>query len=120
MAVSIIDDKTAAERTVRIFDSFYDWDINVNAPEFDVVNSYFRSTIKEKAIADNFTAFIFRISHETGLYSLELLDYIKGKNTLEMNATIAYYLNSFKNKASLYGVALKPLSNQFVSRNVAV
>lgn len=120
MAVRIIDDKTAADRTVQIFDSFYDWNVNVNAPEFDVVNSYFRSTIRDRAIADNFTAFVFRISHETGLYSLDLLGYLQGKSTLEMNATVAYYLNSFKNKASLYGVALKPLSNQTVSRNIAV
>lgn len=120
MSAQIIDQSTAAERTVRIFDSFYDWDINVPPNEFDVVRSYFRSMIQDRAVADNFTAFIFRISHETGIYSLELLDFLKGKSRLDMNATIAYYLNSFKNKASMYGVAVKPLSNQFVSRNIVV
>ena len=120
MAISIIDNKIQADRTVRIFDSFYDWDINIPPNQFDIVNSYFRGTISNRRVADNFTAFVFRISDETGVNALELIDYLKGQNQLEMNSTIAYYLNSFKNMASLYGVARKPLSNQFVARNIAV
>lgn len=120
MTVGILDENRGADRTVRIFDSFYDWDININPNQFDIVNSYFRSTISNRRVADNFTAFVFRISHETGVDALELIDYLKGRDKLEMNSTIAYYLNSFKNMASLYGVARKPLSNQFVARNIAV
>jgi hypothetical protein len=37
---------------------------------------------------------------------------------MEMNQTIAYYLNSFKSKTSLYGIAVVPKSNQPVSRNI--
>ena len=49
---------------------------------------------------------------------LELLDQIKGKKKMEMNQILAYYLNSFKSKTSLYGIAIIPKSNQPVARNI--
>jgi hypothetical protein len=73
---------------------------------------------ESKNVANNFTAVLFRISQETQISVLDLLDQIKGTNKMEMNQTIAYYLNSFKSKTSLYGIAVIPKSNQPVSRNI--
>ena len=80
----------------------------------------FSKLIKDfgKNIADNFTVVLFRISQETEIPVLDLLNQIKGTNKMEMNQTIAYYLNSFKSKTSLYGIAIVPKSNQPVSRNI--
>ena len=120
MPARILNDRTATESTVRIFDSFYDWNYVAPAAEYDVVNSYFLGKIADRQIAQNFTAFVFMISNQTGLNPLELIDYLENRSQLEMNQVIAYYLNSFKNMASLYGVAIKPQVNQFVARNIAV
>ena len=82
------------------------------------LQSCIRSVCASKNIAANFTAVLFRISQETQIPVLNLLDQIKGTNKMEMNQTIAYYLNSFKSKTSLYGIAVVPKSNQPVSRNI--
>jgi hypothetical protein len=37
---------------------------------------------------------------------------------MEMDQTLAYYLNSFKSKTSLYGIAQLPRPNLPVARNV--
>ena len=114
----IIDDRTSTDLTVKIFDDFYSFNMVVNSNEYDIVNGYFRTVCATKAIAGNFTAFLFRISQETGIPVLDLLGQIQGTTKLQMNQVISYYLNSFKSKTSLYGVSTVPQSNQPVARNI--
>ena len=115
---TIIDSRNTLDPTIKIFDSFYAWNLVVNGDEYDVVHGYFTSVITSASIADNFTAMLFRISQETGINVLVLLGYIKGTSKLKMNQTLAYYLNSFKSKTSLYGVGVIPQPNQPVARNI--
>jgi hypothetical protein len=114
----IIDDRTSTDLTVKIFDDFYSFNMVVNGNEYDIVNGYFKSVCGTKVIAGNFTAFLFRISQETGIPVLDLLGQIQGTTKLQMNQVISYYLNSFKSKTSLYGVSTVPQSNQPVARNI--
>jgi hypothetical protein len=114
----IIDDRTSTDLTVKIFDDFYSFNMVVNGNEYDIVNGYFKSVCGTKVIAGNFTAFLFRISQETGIPVLDLLGQIQGTNKLQMNQVISYYLNSFKSKTSLYGMSTVPQSNQPVARNI--
>ena len=114
----IIDNRTNLDQTVRIFDSFYAFNSVVNAVEYDIVYSYFVSVCASKNIAANFTAVLFRIAQETQISVLQLIDQLKGTKKMEMNQILAYYLNSFKSKTSLYGIAIIPKSNQPVARNI--
>jgi len=117
----ILDDRTSLDRTVRIFDSFYQSNMIVNASEYDIVHGYFTSVCKTKNIANNFTAVLFRISTQTGVAVLDLLDNIRGKsNQLEVNQQMCYWLNSLKSKTSLYGVAVIPQPIVPVARNVVL
>lgn len=115
----IIDLRSTIDQTIKIFDSFYQTTLIVNPNEYDIVHGYFITVCATKAIADNFTALMFRISQETGIPALMLLEQIKGTGSkLEMNKVICYFLNSFKSKTSLYGVGQTPRPNQPVQRNV--
>ena len=117
----IIDDKSSLDRTVRIFDSFYQSNLQVNASEYDVVHGYFVSVCETKNIADNFTTVLFRIATQTGVSVLELLDELKGTSgSLQMNKQICYWLNSLKSKTSLYGVSVIPQPVVPVARNVVL
>lgn len=114
----IIDSRTAADQTVKIFDEFYSFNLIVNASEYDIVFSYFKTVCDTTKIAGNFTVYLFRISQETQIPVLDLLNYIQGKSQLETNTVIAYYLNSFKSKTSLYGFGSVPQPNEAVARNI--
>jgi hypothetical protein len=114
----ILDNRNNIDQTIRIFDSFYAFNTIVSANEYDIVHSYFISMCSSKNIADNFTAILFRIAQETQINVLDLLTQIKGVSHMEMDQTLAYYLNSFKSKTSLYGVAQLPRPNLPVARNV--
>lgn len=121
--MAIIDSpKTALDNTVQIFDQFYNFSASVNASEYDIVYSYFESVCSSTNVAQNFTTFLFRISSITEIPVMQLLENIRSNSNskLELNAVIAYYLNSFKTKTSLYGISVVPQPNQAVQRNVVV
>lgn len=115
----IIDDRNQIDPTIKIFDSFYATSLVVGADQYDVVHGYFTNVCGTTKIANNFTAFLFRIAQETGVDVLELLQELKGVNDkLKINQVVAYYLNSMKSKTSLYGVSNIPRPNIPVARNI--
>jgi len=118
----IIDDRTTLDRTVRIFDSFYQSDLKVNASEYDLVHGYFINVCGDTNIADNFTTVLFRIATQTGVNVQTLLNELQGVNgsSLQMNKQICYWLNSLKSKTSLYGVSVIPQPVVPVARNVVL
>lgn len=115
---SLADVRSRLDPTVRIFDEFYSFDLNVNSNEYEIVYSYFRSVTNDIQIAQNFTIFLFKISQETEINVMDLLSQIEGNSKLDMNRILAYYMNSFKSKTSLYGVSQIPQPNMTVYRNI--
>lgn len=114
----ILDSRTSVDQTVKIFDEFYNFDLVVNGNDFDIVYSYFKSVCETEKIAGNFTVYLFRISQETNVSVLELLNNIQGLDKMKMNTYITYYLNTFKSKTTLYGVSTLLQPNQSVARNI--
>ena len=113
--------RNPVDQTVAIFDSFYNLNLVVGAPEYDVVYSYFKGVSENTTIAGNFTVVLFRIAQDGNYNVLDLLAIVKGANNkLQMNEIVSYYLNTFKSKASLYGVSNVPKPNQAVQRNVVM
>ena len=106
------------DQTVRVFDSFYDYDVNVPAAEYDVVYSYFRREMATAQIAGNFTVSLFRVAEETGIPALTLLQEFQGEDGVNLNVQLAYYLNSIRNKATLLGVGVPVQSNRYAARLV--
>lgn len=106
------------DQTVRIFDQFYDYDVNVPAAEYDVVHSYFLKTMKGKQAAGNFTVSLFRIAESTGIEPLTLLKEFQGVNGVNLNVSLAYYLNQIRSLATLLGVGVPVVPNSYAARNV--
>jgi hypothetical protein len=116
---TIIDNQRSTDRTIEIFDNFYNTKLAINASDFDIVFSFFKSTADNDTIAGNFTSSLFRISQEADIPVLDLLNQLRGlPNKLEMNKVICYFLNSFKSNTSLYGVSVIARPNQLAARNV--
>jgi len=84
------------DRTVKIFDEFYATDLVIPAN--------------------------FRIAQEAGIEPVELLELLQQNtnNKISLNKVFCYYLNTFKSKSSLYGVAVVPKPLEPVARNVVL
>lgn len=103
--------------TVRVFDSFYNYDTNVPADEYDIVNSYFSSVMPKKA-AGNFTVSLFRVAEDTNIPAVTLLQAMQGQTGLNLNASLAYYLNMIRSRATLLGINASSTPNQYAARLV--
>jgi len=106
------------DQTVRVFDGFYEFEQQVNASDYDAVNSYFESVFRDRSAAQNFTTTLFRISAETATPVLTLLDQIRDQDTIQLTATMAYYLNGLRSPATLLGVNSTVTPNYYTARNV--
>lgn len=104
--------------TVRVFDNFYDFAIDVDANEFDTVNSYFESVFTDKTAALNFTTTLFRIAQETRTPVLTLLAQIQDQDQIQLTKTLAYYLNGLRSPATLLGISSQVTPNFYTARNI--
>lgn len=104
--------------TVRIFDQFYNFEVDVPANEYDVVFSYFSSVMSTRQAAGNFTMSLFRVAQNTGIPALTLLKEFQGQNGVDLSASLAYYLNSIRSRATLLGVGSAVTPNFYQARNV--
>jgi hypothetical protein len=80
----------AVDLTVRVFDEFYEFAVDVDANEYDVVNSFFLSVFKTAAAADSFTSVLFRISDETNVPVLTLVEQMADQNEIQVSNTLAF------------------------------
>ena len=104
--------------TVRLFDQFYSYEVDVPANEYDVVHSYFVSVMTTRQAAGNFTMSLFRVAQNTGIPALTLLKEFQGKNGVDLSASLAYYLNCIRSRATLLGVGVAVTPNLYQARNV--
>ncbi len=112
--------RTHLDKTVRVFDQFYNFDLVVPADQYDIIFSYFSSVCESSYAAKNLTTILFRISSITNENALVLFEEFYGKTALEATALMLYYLNSTKSKTTLYGVGVQPTPNEPVNRNVVM
>ena len=109
---------TKIDRTVRVFDNFYNFDVDVPANEYDVVLAFFKSVFTTVQAAGNFTVTLFRIAEETNTSVLTLLQELEGQNQIQITATLAYYLNNLRSPATLLGYTVPVTPNFYAARNV--
>jgi hypothetical protein len=117
-SVNAINTKT--DLTVQIFDRFYGYQQQVPADQYDAVNSYFQSVFGTKEAAGNFTVSVFRISHETSIPVMNLLQQLQGQTGPEVTVTLAYYLNGLRSRSTLLGINVPTQPNYYVARNIRI
>ncbi len=106
------------DQTVRVFDRFYDYDVDVPAAEYDVVYTYFLKEMGTKQAAGNFTVSLFRVAEETKIPPLTLLTQFEGQTGVNLDVSLAYYLNQIRSRATLLGVSNPVTPNFYAARNI--
>lgn len=104
--------------TVRIFDRFYSYEVDVPVNEYDAIYSYFSSVMTTRQAADNFTVSLFRVAELTGIPAMTLLQGFQGLSGINLNVNLAYYLNLIRSNATLLGVNAAVAPNFYAARLV--
>jgi hypothetical protein len=107
-------------KNIRLIDEFLDLEIVVSANEYDYVLSYFKKVMKDPTAAENFTMSVYQVSRQTAIPVLEIVESLKGRDGIELTATIAYYLNGTRSPATLLGVKNIVQPNFYAARNVLI
>lgn len=108
----------AVDLTVRVYDDFYQFAVDVDANEYDIVNSFFESVFETKDAAASFTTTLFRIADQTSTPVLTLLAEFQDMEKIQITATLAYYLNGLRSPTTLLGVNASVTPNYWTARNV--
>lgn len=108
----------AVDLTVRVYDEFYEFAVDVSADEYDAVSSFFRSVFGTNDAADSFTSVLFRISDQTDVPVLTLLAEMQDQDQIQVTNTLAYYLNGLRSPTTLLGVNNPVQPNIWAARNV--
>lgn len=106
------------DRTVRVFDDFYNYDVDVPAQEYDLVYSFFKREMKNTSVAANFTANLFRVASNTGVPVMDLLESLQGSTGMQLTVNMAYYLNNIRSNSTLLGVNSPTTPNFYAARAV--
>jgi hypothetical protein len=117
-SVNAINTKT--DLTVQIFDRFYGYQQHVPVDQYDAVNSYFRSVFDSIEAAGNFTVSVFRVSNQTGIPVMNLLQQFQGQSAPQINLTLAYYLNGIRSSSTLLGINVPTQPNFYIARNIRI
>jgi pyruvate/2-oxoacid:ferredoxin oxidoreductase alpha subunit len=117
-SVNAINTKT--DLTVQIFDRFYGYEQHVPVNQYDAVLSYFKSVFGNNETAGNFTVSVFRISKQTNIPVMNLLQQFQGQSAPEITITLAYYLNGIRSSSTLLGINVPTQPNYYVARNIRI
>ena len=111
--------KNNLDKTVEIFDNFYEKPIVINQADYDIVNSFFRKFYQDQGIADDFTSVFFQIVNGYNITVEELLTkFREADNPIQIDKVVAYYLNGLRSKATLVGVNAIQRPSFYAARNV--
>lgn len=106
------------DTTVRVFDEFYDFGINVPSDQYDVVLSFFESVFTDSIAAKNFTIALFRVADQTNTPVLTLLADMQDQDQITVTNSLAYFLNGIRSPSTLLGVQAAVAPNVWAARNV--
>ncbi len=108
----------ALDSTVRIFNQFYNLDLVVDANQYDIVLSFFKRYSINDSTAKTYAETLFRVSNITQINIIDLLNSFKGQDSMQVNLTMAYYLNTIGNKTVMFGTNNPVTPNNNVQRNI--
>jgi hypothetical protein len=92
----------------------------VHSEQYDIVLGFFTRVMNTKVLAKAFTLDLFRVSKDTGVPVLTMLDSMKSKNSIGVSEAMAFYLNQIRPKSAFVGISNVLNPNIFVARNVLI
>ena len=101
-----------------ISQTIYNSKVPVNAEQYELVLSFFKSVCSNLTAAKAYTENLFEISAQTGHDIMDLLDSMEGLDGMQVSATLAYFKNTFSDKTVMYGVTSVIQPVQHTARNI--
>jgi hypothetical protein len=106
------------DATVQFFDAYYSKPLELNASVLAAVKGFFGSKGFEETAAESIAIIIIKQAKKDGYNPMQLLDTLKGLDSVEISALVAEILNYNRFKTSFLGYAREFSTNYEIKRNI--
>jgi hypothetical protein len=110
--------KSTVDPTVRVFDNFYTKPLELSAGVLDAMKGFFTSRGFETSASESISVAIIKQAKQDGYNPMQILDTLKGLDSVEISALVSEILNYNRFKTSFLGYARQFTPNEEVLRNV--
>jgi hypothetical protein len=107
-----------SEKTLQIFNTYFDQPITVKNNDLVALTGFFESKGFDKAAADTAASVIISQSYKDSYDVMQVLDSLKGLETIELSGLVTEIINFNRLKTSLLGIVQNSIPSIEVIRNI--
>lgn len=111
---------SAFESTIQSFNNYYSEPIELNATAYAAMTGYFTNKGFDQSAAESISTIVMTQAKRDGYNPMQILDTLKGLDSIELNGLVAEILNYNRYKTSNLGTAQKFEPNPEILRNILV
>jgi len=117
---TINDGISTDSKNLNVVTDFNTKAADVNGNEWDYILGFFNSAFKDPIAAEKFTQEIYQVGSQSGVNPLDIIKTMEGQTGIELNMSLAYYLNGIRSNTTLLGIhnIIKP--NYYAGRSVLI
>ncbi len=121
MATNTISNKLYTdEKNVKVVTDFNQSPNAVDGGEYDYVLSFFKRSMTDPDAAKNFTESVYQVSRQANIPVTDIVKAMEGQTGIELNASLAYFLNGIRSNSTMLGVTNVVKSNFYAGRSVLI
>jgi hypothetical protein len=109
---------TSDTAIVQAFDAYTSAPLEIDASTIDAMRGFFTGRGFDKTAAESVSIVIIRQAKKDGYNPMQILDSLKGLDSVEISALVAEIINYNRFKTSFLGYALAFSANKEVARNI--
>lgn len=111
-------ESTPSEQTLQAFNNYYSAPVELNATVLAAMTGYFTSRGFGEVSAESIAVTIMTQAKQDGYDAMQILDTLKGLNSVELSGLVSEILNYNRFKTSSLGYAQPFAPNAEVQRNI--
>lgn len=106
------------DKTVQQYDKYYSNPVEIDSSIFAATKSFFTSRDFGEVAAETISTIIIRQAKQDGYNPMQILDTLRGLNSVDLSGIVAEILNYNRFKTSSLGYAQGFNTNPEISRNI--
>lgn len=110
--------KSTLESTVQAFNNYYAKPIELNATAYAAMTGFFTGRGFDQSAAESISTVIMIQAKNDGYNPMQILDTLKGLDSVEVSGLVAEILNYNRFKTSSIGTARPFQPNEEIQRNI--
>lgn len=108
----------SAEKTKQFFNQYFSAPLSFPANEVDAVLGFFQSRDFEASAAQSISAVLMQQAKIDGVKVFELLDTLKGLNSIQLSSVVTEIMNYNREKISTIGYKIDQVADRTEARNI--